>query len=85
MSVESRAPAVSRTAPTTPEVTSATAQQDTDSTQTDVAVMVCLTLSLDVDGIHTFIEYLLLFNLGEFQFDSEHINTNMHAAVFVLV
>lgn len=26
----------------------------------------------------------LLFNVGEFQFDSEHVNTNMHTAVFVL-
>lgn len=39
MSVESRAPVVSRTAPTTPGVMNATAQQDIDSTQTDVAVM----------------------------------------------
>lgn len=85
--MESRAPAVSRTAPTTPEVTSATAQQDTDSTQTDVAVMVCLTLSLNVDGIHTFMTMNTYFCLilGEFQFDSEHINTHTHAAVFVLV
>lgn len=30
MNVESRAPAVNRTAPTTPEVMNATAQQDTD-------------------------------------------------------
>lgn len=47
-SVQSRAPAVSRTAPTTPGVTSVTAQRDTDSTQTDVAVMVCLTPSQKV-------------------------------------
>lgn len=40
MSVKSRAPAVNRTAPTTPGVMNATAQQDTDSTQTGVAVMV---------------------------------------------
>lgn len=45
MSVESRAPAVSKIAPTTPEVMNATAQQDTGSTQTDVAVMVCFALS----------------------------------------
>lgn len=45
--MESRAPAVSRTVPTTPEVTSATALQDTDSTQTAVAAMVC-------EAIHTF-------------------------------
>lgn len=47
-SVESRAPAVSRTAPTTPEVTSATALQDTDSTQTAVAATVR-------EAIHTFL------------------------------
>lgn len=41
MSVESRAPAVSRTAPTILGVMNATAQQDTDSTQMDVAAMVC--------------------------------------------
>lgn len=40
MSVESRAPAASRTAPTTLEVMNATALQDTDSTQMAVAVMV---------------------------------------------
>lgn len=40
MSVESRAPAVNRTAPTTPGGTNATAQQDTGSAQTGVAVMV---------------------------------------------
>lgn len=54
MSVESRAPAVSRTAPTTPGVMNVTAQQDTDSTQTDVAVMVCSTLNQNVDGTHSF-------------------------------
>lgn len=61
MSVESRAPAVSRTAPTTPEVMNATAQQDTDSTQTDVAVMVCLTLCQNVDVNSHFYETEYLF------------------------
>lgn len=50
-SVESRAPAVSRTAPTTPGVMNATAQQDIDSTQTGVAVTVCLPVILKVDGM----------------------------------
>lgn len=40
MSVESRSPVVSRNAPTIPVATSATALLDTDSMQTDVAVMV---------------------------------------------
>lgn len=40
--MESRAPAVSRIAPTTPEATSVTAQQDTDSAQTGVTVTVGL-------------------------------------------
>lgn len=41
MSVENRPPVVTRTAPTTPGVMNATAQQDTDSMQMDVAVTVC--------------------------------------------
>lgn len=41
-SVRSRAPAVSRIASTTPEATSVTAQQDTDSAQTGATVTVCL-------------------------------------------
>lgn len=64
MSVESSVPAASRTAPTTPGVMNVTAQQDTDSTQTDVAVMVCLTLT----GWHSHFyetQYLPLLNLGE--------------------
>lgn len=44
-SVENGAPVVSKTAPTTPEVMNATAQQDIDSALMDVAVMVCLTAS----------------------------------------
>lgn len=70
--MESRAPAASRTAPTTLEVMNATAQQDIDSTQTDVAVMVCLAKC----GCHSHfneMDYSLL-NLGEFQFD-----VNMHS------
>lgn len=75
---------MSRTATTTPEVMNATAQQDTDSTQTDVAVMVCLTKC----GWHSYFnetEYLLLLNLGEFQCDSEDADINIHNVVFVLV
>lgn len=67
-SVESRAPAASRTAPTTPEVMSATAQQGTDWTQTDVAVTVCLTPRHNVSLAHTFMtEYSAVFHLGVFQ------------------
>lgn len=71
--MESRAPAASRTAPTTLEVMNATAQQDTDSTQTDVAVMVCLAKC----ACHSYfneMDYLLPLNLGEFQFA-----VNMHS------
>lgn len=74
--MESRAPAASRTAPTTLEVMNATAQQDTDSTRTDVAVMVCLAKC----GCHSHfneMDYLLLLNLAEFQFD-----INMHNGFF---
>lgn len=50
MNVENRAPAVSRTALTILGVMNATAQRGTDSTQMDVAAMVCLTRRQKVDA-----------------------------------
>ena len=65
-SVESRAPVVSRTAPTILGVMNATAQQDIGSIQTDVAVMVCLTINQIIHGALEYVGLLdtLLFPLG---------------------
>lgn len=54
-SVESRAPVASRTAPTILGVMNATAQQDIGSNQTDVAVMVCLTIYQIMHGTVEFV------------------------------